>query len=238
MSINIYENFEGNIGNYFESLKSLSSLKKNEEKKLLREYKHTHNISARNKLIKSNLKYACKLASSFRGQGLSFSELISEANIGLIDSIDKFDIKQDVKLISYSKWWIIQRMQAAIERKNKTSETDLPEDERPMDDYICEDVFMKQENIKPHQEFETEDEKDKNAKENKELIKVLLSSLNEREKDMVDSYYGLTNGKPLTLSEIGEKYTLTKERVRKIIEYAFKKMRTTALTENMYYLSV
>ena len=56
------------------------------------------NLSSRNKLINSNLKYACSLANSYRGRGVDFSELISEANSGLIESIDRFDTKQNVKL--------------------------------------------------------------------------------------------------------------------------------------------
>jgi RNA polymerase sigma-32 factor len=95
------------VENYFKNLKQFKPLKKEEERKLIEAYKLRNDISARNKLIEHNLRYACQLANGYRNKGLSFGDLISEANNGLIDAIEKYDVNQDVKLISYSKWWII-----------------------------------------------------------------------------------------------------------------------------------
>ena len=91
------------VKQYFDSLSGFKTLTKEEEHELLREYRYHNDMNARNKLITSNLRYACKLANAYRDRGVSYSELISEANDGLLEAIDKFDIRQDVKLISYSK---------------------------------------------------------------------------------------------------------------------------------------
>ena len=48
-----------------------------------------------------------------------------------------------------------------------------------------------------------------------------LTILSEREKEVISAYYGLNNFKPLTLEEIGEKYALTRERVRQIKDALF-----------------
>ena len=107
----LYEDFDGGAKAYFESLKKYTPLTKKEERKLLKQYKKNNDLNARNKLINSNLKYAAKLATSYRGRGLGYLELVSEANSGLIKSIDKYDMSNDVKLISYSKWWIMQNLE-------------------------------------------------------------------------------------------------------------------------------
>ena len=96
------------VKSYFDGLKEFKPLSKKEERELLWKYKIGNDISARNKLINANLRYACKMASAYRNRGVSFSDLISEANMGLIEAIDKFDMSNDVKIISYSKWWIMQ----------------------------------------------------------------------------------------------------------------------------------
>lgn len=52
-----------------------------------------------------------------------------------------------------------------------------------------------------------------------------LEILSPREIQVVSSYYGLDGNKPLTLEEIGERYDLTRERVRQIKERAIRRMR-------------
>ena len=231
----IYEDFDNGAKTYFNSLRKYKTLTKNEERSLLDRYKNLHDIGARDILIKSNLKYACKLASSYRGRGMSYLELISEANSGLIDSIEKYDMKNDVKLISYSKWWIMQRMQAAIDKRSK-----MPEDELPTDD--TNDYDINEYDDEPYKEkvnkfdvsFETEDEYNDNENEINGIIENLLNVLDDRERDMINMYYGRLYGESYTLDEIGEKYGLTKERVRQIIEKAFKKLRSEAILVDMH----
>ena len=82
--------------------------------------------------------------------------------------------------------------------------------------------------------FETEDEYNDNENEINGIIENLLNVLDDRERDMINMYYGRLYGEPYTLDEIGEKYGLTKERVRQIIEKAFKKIRSEAILVDMY----
>jgi len=56
-------------------------------------------------------------------------------------------------------------------------------------------------------------------------IKRALKTLTEREEKVVKLYFGLDREHPLTLEEIGEKFELTRERVRQIKEKAIKKLR-------------
>ena len=233
---NVNLEIDSTVKSYYDSLKSSKPLSKNEEHELIRQYRLHNDIEARNKLITANLKYACQLANNYRNKGVSYSELISEANDGLIESIDKFDLNQDVKLISYSKWWIMQKMQIAIAKKLQMPSSDLPTDhEAPLEDN--DDVFVPSNDNINDDTFLTEDENTEEEVNNMEFIEKLLSILSDREADMINMYYGRCGYKESTLEEIGKKYKLTKERVRQIIETALRKIRSESMVVDSKYLS-
>ena len=52
-----------------------------------------------------------------------------------------------------------------------------------------------------------------------------MNVLDNRERDIVVDYYGLNGNTPMTLQEIGDELSLTKERVRQIKEKALRKLR-------------
>lgn len=56
-------------------------------------------------------------------------------------------------------------------------------------------------------------------------VQRALSTLTQREADVISYYFGLNGEQPLTLEEIGEKYNLTRERVRQIKEKATRRLR-------------
>jgi RNA polymerase primary sigma factor len=61
----------------------------------------------------------------------------------------------------------------------------------------------------------------------KDQLNDALSQLNERESEIISSYFGLNGKQPMTLEEIGEVYNLTRERVRQIKEKCISQLRTT-----------
>lgn len=69
---------------------------------------------ARNKLIKSNLRFVISVAKQYQNQGLSLSDLINEGNLGLIRATRSFDVTRGFKFISYAVWWIKQSITIAI----------------------------------------------------------------------------------------------------------------------------
>ncbi len=64
-------------------------------------------------------------------------------------------------------------------------------------------------------------------------IERALSSLSEREAEVIKLYFGLNKDHSLTLEEIGEKFNLTRERVRQIKEKAIRRLKHTSRSKNL-----
>lgn len=91
---------------YFEKIKKFPVLSDEEEQRLLLEFKQNGNLQAAQKLITSHLRLAAKIAMMYRSYGLPLADLVSEANIGLMQAVKKFDINKKVRLSTYAIWWI------------------------------------------------------------------------------------------------------------------------------------
>ncbi|MBI4584212.1 MAG: sigma-70 family RNA polymerase sigma factor [Planctomycetes bacterium] len=102
-------------------------------------------------------------------------------------------------------------IKTAIRASNSSSQTISLENMWTLSE-ILEDKNCKQ----PHQILVNETET--------ELIEKLLTLLDERDAKILRMRYGLENGDPMTLKEIGERVNLSRERVRQIENEALKKL--------------
>ena len=68
----------------------------------------------REKLITHNLRFGLKIASNFKGKGLSVEDLIMEANVGLCEAADHYNPEKNVRFQTYAVWWIRQRIYKAL----------------------------------------------------------------------------------------------------------------------------
>jgi RNA polymerase primary sigma factor len=64
-------------------------------------------------------------------------------------------------------------------------------------------------------------------------IERVLATLSEREAEVIKLYFGLNKEHSLTLEEIGEKFNLTRERVRQIKEKAIRRLRHASRSKNL-----
>ena len=74
----------------------------------------------RDALILANLRLVIHIVKRYVNQGLPFSDLIQEGNIGLIKAVEKFEYKKGFKLSTYAYWWIKQAIGRAIDDKART----------------------------------------------------------------------------------------------------------------------
>ena len=73
-----------------------------------------------NALIEQNLRLVQKIANDFLGRGLSWEDLVSEGNRGLITAAHKFDPSRGARFSTYSAWWIKQAIRQAIAEQAHT----------------------------------------------------------------------------------------------------------------------
>lgn len=214
---------------YCSDLNSFKSLNKQEEHVLIDRYQRLHDIEARDMLVRSNLKYAFQFASRYLNKGLDIHDLISLANDGLIQAIEKFDLSKDVKLNVYANFWMAYYILTALRQKCSRNEISLPV-ENDYDDVYNDNFNEDGERVKTKQyDFSVLSYEDNVISENNEFLATICNVLDEREKDIIYMYYGCGYNTSFNLEDIGEKYCISKERVRKIMSSAFRKLRSEAL---------
>jgi RNA polymerase primary sigma factor len=76
--------------------------------------------TAREQMIKANLRLVVKIARDYEGIGLPLLDLISEGNLGLMKAVERFDPTRGGRLSTYSSWWIKQAIKRALCNQSKT----------------------------------------------------------------------------------------------------------------------
>ena len=95
----------GGLGGYFDEVRKTKPLSRDAEKKLS-EAIQQGSIGARNQLVTANLRFALDVAKRFQGRGVPLEDLISAANLGLLEAAKRFDASNEVRFITYAVWWI------------------------------------------------------------------------------------------------------------------------------------
>ncbi len=205
-------------------------------------------------LLEGNLRFVITVAKQYQNQGLDLSDLIAEGNLGLMKAIQNFDWTKKLRFISYAVWWVKQSILQSLNENARTIRLpvnvvqELHRAKKEVDKGISEldnrlatlpttinleqtinedgdtllDMIINQNASMPDEGLNTEEML-------KEKLLSILSILDERERIIVEDYFGLT-GTPRTLEDIGNDFSLTKERVRQIKEKALRKLRNECST--------
>ena len=105
---------EINMARYLQKIRSYPILSQDEEYNLAVKYKETRSEEIAKILVNSHLRLVVKVASKYRGYGLSAAEMISEGNIGLLYAIEKFEPEKGFRFSTYALWWIKASIQKYI----------------------------------------------------------------------------------------------------------------------------
>ena len=106
----------GAVRQYLEEIRKYPILEAAEEFRLARAWHDHGNTEAAHKLVTSHLRLAAKTARGYRGYGLPEADVISEANLGLMRAVKRFDPDKGNRLSTYAIWWIRAGIQEYILR--------------------------------------------------------------------------------------------------------------------------
>jgi RNA polymerase primary sigma factor len=209
------------------------------------------------KLTRANLRFVVSVAKQYQNQGLTLPDLINEGNLGLIKAAQKFDETRGFKFISYAVWWIRQSILQALAEQarivrlplnqvgslnkiNKAFSRLEQEFERPPSaEELAEALEVPEEKIKESLNGGTlidvmvnndtaRTDSGLMAESLQREIERSLSTLTDKEREIIRLFFGIGMNHGLTLEEIGAKFNLTRERVRQIKEKAIRRLRHTS----------
>ena len=178
---------------------------------------------AKQKLIEGNLCLAVTIAARYVSSGMSFADLIQDANEGLIRAVSRYDVRRGYHFSTYAAWWITCRIKRALElnvyrnrRLNPTSLNELVNEDgdTELGEFLIDDASC--------------DDNNYILTALPDDIRKLFADckLTEKETAVLTLIYGLGGNDPMTLEAIGHKLGgVTRERVRQIEALALKKIR-------------
>src|SRR5450755_2598933 len=208
-----------NIAPYLRQMGSRPQLTREEEYALARRARKGDE-RARETLAASNLAFVVSVAKKFSHRGARLDDLVQEGNVGLMKAIEHFDPKKNVRFATYAVWWI----RAYITRylKDNRSQVRGGESERgsmvdfSLDVTIDEDgetTFLErleEPSAGPQDTFI--------GKEQDDEVQAALAKVKKRIGDLGWDIVQerLTQDKPRTLEELGQRWGVSRERVRQV----------------------
>ena len=107
---------EGGLNRYMQEIRKFPLLEPEEEYMLAKRWVEEQDTEAAHRMVTSHLRLAAKIAMGYRGYGLPQAEVISEANVGLMQAVKRFDPEKGFRLATYAMWWIRASIQEYILR--------------------------------------------------------------------------------------------------------------------------
>lgn len=224
---------------YFRSIKKLEPLSKEQEHELGLRIE-AGDKAAINELVKHNLKIVVTIANRHVGQGLLIDDLIQEGNLGLYEAATKFTSTHEGRFINYASFWIRKRINEAVAQLGRvvrlphnqeydiykikmkggetpnlrTVELDSPVGE-DSDETVADRILGSKPDV----------ERDHDAEHLSSFVKGALSTLKERDRDIVKMYFGIDCEYAVPTESIAEQLGMTQIRICQIVKASIEKMK-------------
>lgn len=263
------ERFDDAIKIYLRDIQRTPLLNATTEKELARKIE-TGDEAARNKMIESNLRLVVKIAKRYINRGLPFLDLIEEGNLGLIKSVERFNLAKECRFSTYATWWIRQSIERALINQSRTIRLPVHVSDdigrmirvtrklsqelnrEPAIQEIADTMKVKIQHIRrlmtllrhtcsieaplgDGNDFALIDTIEDSSMtsptdllENINIFEVIFehfNKLSEHEQKILTLRFGLDDNEPQTLDIIGQRFGVTRERIRQIEAKSLEKLR-------------
>ncbi len=91
-----------------------SGIPSEEEERELAERAKGGDREALSRLVDAYLGYVFQVALQYRGRGVPLADLVEEGNLGLLEAIRRYDPSRGTRLLTYARWWIMNRITHAL----------------------------------------------------------------------------------------------------------------------------
>lgn len=204
----------------------LEPLSLEEENKCI-EKKLTGDLTSRNKLIEHNLRLVAHIVKKYDKDNKMTDDLISIGTIGLIKGVDTFQPNKNVRITTYCARCIENEILMYFRKNNKYNKDISINDslgyDRDGNSIMIQDV-LKMDDVNFCDDIE--------LKDNIKLLYKYLDVLTPREREIINSRYGLDNSNSLTQKKISKRLGISRSYVSRIEKRALTKLYREFLKNN------
>ena len=183
-------------------------------------------------LVNANLRLVVNIAQKYVGQGVAFSDLIQEGNIGLMKAVKKFSTKGSTTFIEYAEECIESAIVRGLREFEQTAQVslDTPIDERTYNDkdkFAVEGDFVEGLTLADFMEDnETPNHFDRlNYLQMRELLREVMNTLTPHEKKVLSLRFGLEDGRARSLDEVAKIFKVGNNTIQAVEAKALRKLR-------------
>lgn len=224
--------YNDSLTKYFSEVSSVQMLTAAAERALIYEYKASTNpkikSTIRDRVIKGALKFVISEARRHprSKDRAAFQDLIAAGNIGLLRALEKFDLDQGTRFLTYAGWWVRHEMREENKHLNichipthaSSKGVAAPVPIEYTDAIVPADLL---------------DDTVSSLHNKQNTLKLLdMSVLNIHERFIIKTCFGIDTA-PKTLRQVGKLLVITGERVRQLRETAIGKMRSAATAQQL-----
>ena len=194
-------------------------LKKDEEEALMKKLANG-DMSVKATLIERNLRLVVYIAKKFETSGVNIEDLISIGTIGLMKSVNSYNLEKNIKLATYASRCIENEILMYL-RKNNKIKTEISIDEPINTDSEGNDLSLADilgtDNDSLFKSVEDSD--------NKKVLLMAIQRLNKREKIIMQLRYGFGGNDELTQKEVADKLGISQSYISRIEKKVINSMK-------------
>ncbi|GAK04045.1 RNA polymerase sporulation specific sigma factor SigE [Geomicrobium sp. JCM 19037] len=194
-------------------------LSKEEEKDLLDRLPYG-DPEVRGRLIERNLRLVVYIARKFENTGINIEDLISIGTIGLIKAVNTFNPEKKIKLATYASRCIENEILMYLRRNNKTR-SEISFDEPLNVDWDGNELLLSD-------VMGTDDDiitRDLEDKVDKSLLRRALTTLNPREKQIMELRFGLAGTKEKTQKDVADMLGISQSYISRLEKRIIRRLR-------------